>query len=59
MCLPDVDHILKATLCLYMENHYEHPLPTPEEVLVCTPSTTTEEVRTAFKGGAIVPAVHL
>ena len=27
-----------------MLNHENHPLPTPEEVLVCYPSTTAEEV---------------
>ena len=27
-----------------MERQYEQPLPTPEEVLVCNPSTSAEEV---------------
>ena len=39
-----LDLVLKTALCLYMENHRDDPLPTPEEVLVCTPSTTAEEV---------------
>ena len=29
---------------MYMENHAKQPLPTLEEVLVCTPATTAEEV---------------
>ena len=37
------DLILRSTLSLYMEDMY-FPLPTPEEVLLCNPSTTTEEV---------------
>lgn len=37
------DNILKSVLCLYMNDFY-HPLPTPEEVLICTPNTTAEEV---------------
>lgn len=41
-----LDHILRTALSLYMENHYDHPLPTPEEVLLCTPTTTAEEVLT-------------
>ena len=38
-----LDGVLKATLALYMEEE-TFPLPAPEEVLVCNPSTTTEEV---------------
>lgn len=47
--LYSIDHILSATLSLYMENYSEHPLPTPEEVLVCNPSTTAEEVMLTVK----------
>ena len=39
------DLILRSTLSLYMENSY-HPLPTPEEVLLCNSTTTAEEVIT-------------
>ena len=39
-----IDQILRATLSLYMEDSNEQPLPTPEEVLVCNPTTTAEEV---------------
>ncbi len=35
--------ILRAVLSIYMEDP-SLPLPTPEEVLVCNPSTTAEEV---------------
>ncbi len=35
--------ILRAVLSIYMEDPFL-PLPTPEEVLVCNPSTTAEEV---------------
>ena len=38
------DHVLRTTLSLYMEDHYEHPLPTPEEVLICNSTTNAEEV---------------
>lgn len=38
-----IDAILRSTLSFYMENT-SIPLPTPEEVLVCNPSTTAEEV---------------
>ena len=38
------DDILMTALTLYMENSKDHPLPTPEEVLICTSSTTAEEV---------------
>ena len=37
------DDIFKATLSVYMDNT-RSPLPTLEEVLVCNPSTTAEEV---------------
>ncbi len=45
------DHILRSTLHLFMENHFTHPLPTPEEVLVCYPSTSAEEVCIGFPAG--------
>ncbi len=35
--------ILRVVLSIYMEDP-SLPLPTPEEVLVCNPSTTAEEV---------------
>lgn len=40
----NTDDILKTALSLYMEDHQDHPLPTLEEVLICTSSTTAEEV---------------
>jgi hypothetical protein len=44
MLLFCADSVLRTTLRLYMEDHEDHPLPTPEEVLVCYPTTTDEEV---------------
>ena len=44
LCYFTVDDVLRATLSIYMEDHVRHPLPTSEEVLVCTPATTAEEV---------------
>jgi len=38
------DQVLKTALSLYMEDK-TLPLPTFEEILICTPSTTSEEVR--------------
>ena len=37
------DDIFKATLSVYVDDN-QSPLPTLEEVLVCNPSTTAEEV---------------
>ena len=38
-----IDLVLTCTLMLYAEGN-EMPLPTQEEVLICTPQTTAEEV---------------
>ena len=38
------DQVLWTALSLYMEDK-TLPVPTFEEVLICNPSTTTEEVR--------------
>ena len=48
------DHVLKTTLAIYMESSLESgkhrlPLPTHEEVLVCTEQTTIEEVTLLWK----------
>lgn len=40
-----VDDILATVLALYMHDK-QQPLPCHEEVLICTPDTTTEEVIT-------------
>lgn len=37
--------VLRTVLALYIVD-YDHPLPTHEEVLVCNPKTTAEEVHT-------------
>lgn len=37
------DEILTSSICLYMNNYYE-PLPTYDEVLLCSPSTSYEQV---------------
>lgn len=37
--------VLATVLALYMHDK-QHPLPSHEEVLICTPETTTEEVIT-------------
>ena len=39
-----VDDILATVLALYMHDK-KQPLPSHEEVLLCTPDTTTEEVQ--------------
>ena len=48
-----IDHVLKTTLSLYMESSHESerqvPLPTNEEVLICTERTTIEEVTLLWK----------
>ena len=38
------DQVLKTALSLYMEDK-SLPLPTFEEILICTTTTTSEEVR--------------
>lgn len=38
-----VGDVLATVLALYMHDK-EQPLPSHEEVLICTPKTTTEEV---------------
>jgi len=38
-----VDDVLATVLTLYMHDK-KQPLPSHEEVLICTPETTTEEV---------------
>ena len=38
------DLVLTCTLMIYAEGS-EMPLPTQEEVLICTPQTTAEEVQ--------------
>lgn len=38
------DRVLMTTLSLYVEDK-SLPLPTLEEILICNPSTTSEEVR--------------
>ncbi len=45
VCCLTLDSILRNTLSFYMEDN-SFPLPTPEEVLVCNPNTTVEEVLT-------------
>ena len=37
------DQVLRAALSLYMEDN-DLPMPTPEEILICNPYTTAEEV---------------
>ena len=39
-----VDNVLRTVLALFMEDE-ALPLPTLEEVLICNPNTTAEEVR--------------
>ncbi len=43
LLLPFLDDVLSSVLALYTEDH-TLPLPTQEEVLLCTCRTTTEEV---------------
>ena len=43
-----VDDILATVLALYMHDK-KQPLPSHEEVLLCTPDTTTEEVKSTFQ----------
>ena len=43
-----VDDILATVLALYMHDK-KQPLPSHEEVLLCTPDTTTEEVQYTFR----------
>ena len=43
-----VDDILATVLALYMHDK-QQPLPSHAEVLLCTPDTTTEEVRCTFR----------
>ena len=43
-----VDDILATVLGLYMHDK-KQPLPSHEEVLLCTPDTTTEEVQYTFR----------
>ena len=38
-----IEHVLTCTMMLYAEDT-EMPLPTQEEVLICTSETTAEEV---------------
>ena len=44
----DADNVLGTVLALFMEDEVL-PLPTLEEVLICNPTTTAEEVSTMFK----------
>ncbi|XP_074524614.1 E3 ubiquitin-protein ligase rnf213-alpha-like [Halichoeres trimaculatus] len=37
------DDVLTSSICLYMTNEYE-PLPSYDEVLLCTPATSSEQV---------------
>ena len=37
------DEVLTTVIGIYMED-YDLPLPTHEEVLICSPTTKTEEV---------------
>ena len=39
-----VDNVLRTVLALFMEDEVL-PLPSLEEVLICNPNTTAEEVR--------------
>ena len=43
-----VDDILATVLALYMHDK-KQPLPSHEEVLLCTPDTATEEVQCTFR----------
>ena len=43
-----VDDILATVLALYMHDK-KQPLPSHAEVLLCTPYTTTEEVKCTFR----------
>ena len=48
------DMVLTTTLALYMDPEKEvYPLPTLEEVLVCSRNTTAEEVHACYFGNRI------
>ena len=44
ICFFFVDNVLRTVLALFMEDE-ALPLPSLEEVLICNPNTTAEEVR--------------
>ena len=53
-----LDNVLKTVLALFMEDA-ALPLPSLEEVLICNPNTTTEEVRARVPPSyTIVYTVH-
>ena len=47
MCCVKQGEVLKVVTSIYMFTK-EAPLPQPDEVLLCTPQTTNEEVLTGF-----------
>ena len=55
-----IELVLTCTLMLYAEGN-EMPLPTQEEVLICTPQTTAEEVRTLLQNVFLIkyPLGHI
>ena len=52
-----LDDVLRTVLALFMEDE-ALPLPTLEEVLICNPNTTAEEVRATCVIGRLPLRVH-